>query len=52
MTGSKIGYRGPWGTYYAANVRLEFQEMTEERRPADLPPLERAAHKVYVGIAE
>jgi hypothetical protein len=31
MTGSKIGYRGPWGTYYAANVRLEFQEMTEEQ---------------------
>lgn len=29
MTGSKIGYRGPWGTYYAANVRLEFAEMTE-----------------------
>jgi len=31
MTGSKIGYRGPWGTSYAANVRLEFQSMSEEQ---------------------
>ncbi|MGZ3496306.1 MAG: cytochrome C [Vulcanimicrobiaceae bacterium] len=29
MTGSKIGYRGPWGTSYAANVRLEFQTISE-----------------------
>ncbi len=29
MTGSKIGYRGPWGTSYAANVRLEFQQISE-----------------------
>ncbi len=25
MTGSNLGYRGPWGTSYPANVRLEFQ---------------------------
>src|SRR5579864_10126 len=29
MTGSKIGYRGPWGTSYAANVRIEFTQITE-----------------------
>jgi hypothetical protein len=29
MTGSKIGYRGPWGTSYAANARLEFQKISE-----------------------
>jgi mono/diheme cytochrome c family protein len=29
MTGSNIGYRGPWGTVYPANVRLEFQRIDE-----------------------
>ncbi len=29
MTGSTIGYRGPWGTTYPANVRLEFQHISE-----------------------
>jgi hypothetical protein len=30
MTGSKIGYRGPWGTSYPANVRLEFSQISED----------------------
>jgi mono/diheme cytochrome c family protein len=29
MTGSNLGYRGPWGTSYPANVRLEFQRISE-----------------------
>jgi hypothetical protein len=29
MTGSSLGYRGPWGTSYPANVRLEFQSISE-----------------------
>lgn len=29
MTGSNVGYRGPWGTSYPANVRLEFQVISE-----------------------
>ncbi len=29
MTGTSIGYRGPWGTTYPANVRLEFQSISE-----------------------
>ena len=29
MTGSNVGYRGPWGTSYPANVRLEFQTISE-----------------------
>ena len=28
MTGSNLGYRGPWGTSYAANVRLDFSRIT------------------------
>jgi len=30
MTGTKIGYRGPWGTVYPPNVRLLFYEMSED----------------------
>ncbi len=29
MTGGTLGYRGPWGTSYPANVRLEFQRISE-----------------------
>jgi hypothetical protein len=30
MVGTKIGYRGPWGTSYPANVRLEFSRISED----------------------
>jgi len=29
LTGSSLGYRGPWGTSYPANVRLEFARISE-----------------------
>lgn len=29
LTGSPLGYHGPWGTTYASNLRLRMQEMTE-----------------------
>ncbi|WP_317995022.1 hypothetical protein [Vulcanimicrobium alpinum] len=29
MTGTAIGFRGPWGTIYPTNVRLRFQQSTE-----------------------
>ena len=31
LIGGKLGWRGPWGTTYPANLRLYFQEMTEEQ---------------------
>lgn len=31
MTGTRLGYRGPWGTSYPANVRLEFATVSEEQ---------------------
>jgi hypothetical protein len=31
MTGSTFGYRGPWGTSYATNVRLDFQALSEDQ---------------------
>ncbi|MET0680313.1 MAG: hypothetical protein ABWZ41_04865, partial [Burkholderiales bacterium] len=29
LTGSPLGWRGPWGTTYAANLRLAAQKLTE-----------------------
>ena len=29
LTGSPLGYNGPWGTTYPTNLRLRMQEMTE-----------------------
>lgn len=29
LTGSPLGWRGPWGTTYASNLRLVLQNMTE-----------------------
>ena len=31
FTGNPVGYRGPWGTSYAANLRLATQRMPEDR---------------------
>lgn len=31
LTGDALGWRGPWGTTYATNLRLAFQEMTEDQ---------------------
>ena len=31
LTGGSMGWRGPWGTTYPANLRLYFQEMTEDQ---------------------
>lgn len=31
FTGNPVGYRGPWGTTYAANLRLLTQRMPEDR---------------------
>ena len=30
LTGMPIGFRGPWGTTYPANLRLRAQELTED----------------------
>lgn len=29
LTGAPLGFQGPWGTTYPANLRLLFQQMTE-----------------------
>lgn len=44
MTGSSLGFRGPWGTTYPANLRLVVQTMTEQQwmtyaRQARRPPM-------------
>ncbi|CAN91412.1 cytochrome C [Sorangium cellulosum So ce56] len=45
LTGSDVGYRGPWGTSYAANLRISAQNLGEEawvrmfREAAGRPPM-------------
>jgi mono/diheme cytochrome c family protein len=44
LTGSPVGYQGPWGTTYAANLRLVAGRMTEAEwvahaRKERLPPM-------------
>ncbi|MDC0682783.1 cytochrome C [Sorangium atrum] len=45
LTGSDVGYRGPWGTSYAANLRISTQNLSEEawvrmfREAAGRPPM-------------
>lgn len=31
LTGDKLGWRGPWGTTYAINLRLYMQNLTEDQ---------------------
>ncbi len=45
LTGNDIGYRGPWGTSYASNLRLSVQDLSEDawvrmfRAAAGRPPM-------------
>ena len=45
LTGTPVGFRGPWGTTYPPNLRLRVQEMTEDewvtmlRTRKALPPM-------------
>lgn len=45
LTGSAVGWRGPWGTTYPTNLRLRAQEWDEEmwvqtlKNRKDLPPM-------------
>ncbi len=54
LTGSPVGYQGPWGTTYAANLRLVAGRMTEAEwvahaRKERLPPMPWFNVKVDVG---
>ncbi|MGA2393494.1 MAG: cytochrome C [Candidatus Lustribacter sp.] len=31
LTGNTIGFRGPWGTVYPANLRMRFQQISESQ---------------------
>jgi mono/diheme cytochrome c family protein len=44
LTGAPVGFRGPWGTSYPANLRLTIPSMTEDQwlqfaRAPRLPPM-------------
>lgn len=44
LTGSPVGFRGPWGTSYAKNLRLTVRQLTEDQwvarlQAGGLPPM-------------
>ncbi len=44
LTGSRVGFQGPWGTTYPANLRLRFKELSEsewlkQARSGTRPPM-------------
>ena len=48
LTGSPVGFRGPWGTSYAKNLRLTARQLTEDQwverlHGGGLPPMPWAA---------
>jgi len=48
LTGSRVGYRGDWGTTYGVNLRLYMEKLSEEqwvetaRTVVTRPPMERS----------
>jgi mono/diheme cytochrome c family protein len=40
LRGNPVGYRGPWGTTYAANLRIEAAERTEDEFVSYISTLE------------
>lgn len=41
LLGDRLGWQGPWGTTYAANLRLYMDRMTEDEWVADARTLKR-----------
>ena len=41
LVGGKLGWRGPWGTTYPANLRLVFQTMSEDQWVAMAKEIQR-----------
>jgi len=47
LIGSDIGFRGPWGTIYPANVRQRFTQITEEQWMAMIRTREGPAPMIW-----
>lgn len=52
LTGTSVGFRGPWGTSYPKNLRLTAQQLSEDQwvgrlKAGGLPPMPWPAVRTY-----
>jgi mono/diheme cytochrome c family protein len=52
LTGSALGWRGSWGTTYATNLRLYFQEITEAQWVQVAKEIQRRPPMPYYSLNE
>lgn len=52
LTGGVLGWRGPWGTTYPANLRLYFQEITEAQWVQVAKEMQRRPPMPYYSLNE
>jgi mono/diheme cytochrome c family protein len=52
LTGSAVGWRGPWGTTYPANLRLYFQETSEDQWVQVAREIQRRPPMTYYSLNE
>ena len=50
LVGGKLGWRGPWGTTYPANLRLYFSEVTEDQWMQVARTIERRPPMPYFSL--
>jgi hypothetical protein len=50
LVGSELGWRGPWGTTYPANLRLYFQEITEDQWVRTAKEMQRRPPMPYYSL--
>lgn len=52
LMGDTLGFRGPWGTTYASNLRLYLQNLTEDQWVADAQAMRRRPPMPWFNLNE
>jgi mono/diheme cytochrome c family protein len=52
LMGDTLGFRGPWGTTYASNLRLYLQNLTEDQWVTDAQTMTRLPPMPWFGLNE
>jgi mono/diheme cytochrome c family protein len=52
LMGDTLGFRGPWGTTYASNLRLYLQNLTEDQWVTDAQTMTRRPPMPWFGLNE
>lgn len=52
LMGDTLGFRGPWGTTYASNLRLYLQNLTEDQWVTDAQTMRRMPPMPWFGLNE